>query len=96
MTVKDLLDEFDLEIDDVRWYMASYMADKLLSYRHEPEMLTRYIWSGELEGEFYNMEERLISDLQDQLDRDMTDEIRLRELMREMDYLRIRRQKKGF
>ncbi len=96
MTVKELLDEFELEIDDVRWYMSTYMAHRLLSYQHEPDMLIRYIWSGELEGDFYNMEERLIADLQDQLDRDVTDEVRLRDLMQEMNYLRTKRQKKGF
>ncbi|MDC7221707.1 MAG: hypothetical protein PQJ59_17375 [Spirochaetales bacterium] len=96
MNVNDLLNEFDLEVDDVRWYLSTYMAQRLLSYNHEPDLLARYIWSGELEGDFYNMEEKLIEDLQNQLDRNMTDETRLRELMREMDFLRKKRQKKGF
>ncbi len=96
MTVKELLDEYELEIDDVRWYLATYMSRRLLSYQHEPDELARYIWSGEMEGDFYNMEEKLIDDLQDQLERDLTDESRLRELMAEMNYLRKKRQKKGY
>jgi hypothetical protein len=96
MTVKELLDEYELELDDVRWYLSTYMTRRLLSYQNEPDLLTRYIWSGEMEGDFYNMEEKLIDDLQDQMDRDMTDETRLRELMNEMNFLRKKRQQKGF
>ncbi|MDC7222394.1 MAG: hypothetical protein PQJ60_01570 [Spirochaetales bacterium] len=95
MTVKELLDEYELEIDDVRWYLATYMSRRLLSYQQEPDLLARYIWSGELEGDFYDMEEKLISDLQDQLERDVIDETRLRDLMGEMDFLRKKRQMKG-
>lgn len=94
MTVKELLDEQNIEIDDVRWYMSSYMAQRILSYQSEPDLLIRYIWSGELEGDFYNMEEKLINDLQDQWDRDLTDETRIRELINEMVYLKQKRSKK--
>lgn len=92
MTVKDLLIEYNLEIDDVRWYMANYMTQKLLSYHREPELMAKYIWSGELESDFYNMEEKLLADLQDQLDRNVTDESLLRDLMSEMDFLRKKRE----
>jgi uncharacterized protein (UPF0548 family) len=93
MTIKELLKEYNLEIDDVRWYMSTYMAQRLLTYQNEPDLLARYIWSGELEGDFYNMEEKLLVDLQDQLDRDLTDITRIRELMSEMDFLRKKRNK---
>jgi hypothetical protein len=93
MTIKELLKEYNLEIDDVRWYMSTYMAQILLTYQNEPDLLARYIWSGELEGDFYNMEEKLLVDLQDQLDRDLTDITRIRELMSEMDFLRKKRNK---
>jgi uncharacterized protein (UPF0548 family) len=93
MTIKELLKEYNLEIDDIRWYMSTYMAQRLLTYQNEPDLLARYIWSGELEGDFYNMEEKLLVDLQDQLDRDLTDITRIRELMSEMDFLRKKRNK---
>ena len=94
MNVKEMLAGNDLEIDDVRWYMSTYMSERLLSYEKEPELLARYIWSGELESDFYNMEEKLLIDLQDQLDRNLTDISRIKELLSEMTFLKRKRERK--
>ena len=32
MNIKKLLAEFELEIDDVRWYLSNNLADRLLTY----------------------------------------------------------------
>ena len=52
-----MLEEYNLELDDVRWYCAALLAERLLSYKDNKKDLIRFIWSGELEGELYNMEE---------------------------------------
>ena len=85
MAIKDLLEEYGLEIDDVRWFLAARLTEKILSYRETPIDLTRMIWSGGIENELYNMEERYIEDLQDDLNRDFRDEARIREILNEVD-----------
>ncbi len=82
-TVKiiDLMKELDLEIDDLRWYLATQQSERLLQYRTRPGDLARLIWSGALERELYNMEERLVEELQRDLDQGLRDEAGVREIM---------------
>ena len=61
--IRELMHEYDLEIDDVRWYLAAMQAERLLSYRENKRELIRLIWSGSLEGELYDMEERFLGEL---------------------------------
>ncbi|MFW5684693.1 MAG: hypothetical protein ACOC1I_07565 [Spirochaetota bacterium] len=74
-----LQNEYDLTLDDIRWYLSVRMTESLLSQRETPEEITRRIWSGKLESELYDMEERFVRDLQDQLDRSLIDEQHVRE-----------------
>ena len=74
MTVRRLLDEYDLSIDDIRWYLSCEVTDSLLIHKDTPDDLTRVVWSGELEARLYDMEERFLASLQDELDRGLTDE----------------------
>lgn len=83
MTVRQLMDEYDLEIDDIRWYLSGLKAYALLELRDEPEELTRRIWSGALESELYDLEERYLRDLEDQLNRDVIDETVVRDILQE-------------
>jgi hypothetical protein len=91
MNVKALMQDYGLSIDDVRWYLAWTMSEQLLEHKEEPQALAHRIWSGKLEGELYDMEERFLRDLQDRLDRNLTDEHRVRELFREVHMARDRR-----
>lgn len=91
MKVKALLEEYDLELTDVRWYLSAQLADRLLGYKDHRDDLIRYIWSGELESELYNMEERFIADLQDEIDRNLRDEAHLRALMTEIETYKTKR-----
>lgn len=77
--VKELLNEYNLEIDDIRWYLSFLYHQKLLSYQHTPEELIKYIWSGELEASLYNMEEQYLNDLEEQLERNVIDESTIRD-----------------
>jgi hypothetical protein len=81
--IAELLGELDLEIDDIRWYLALGQADRLLQYRQQRRELARLIWSGKLEAELYEMEERFLQELQGKLDRGTRDEAQVRALLRE-------------
>lgn len=84
MKVSDLLAERGLELDDVRWYLATVLAGRLLEHRGRPQELVRLIWSGKLEAELYNAEERYLGELQRRIDAGTMDEHALREIVREV------------
>ena len=84
MKIKELVQEYDLEIDDIRWYLATLQAERLLSYREKKRELIRLIWSGSLEGELYDMEERFLGELQDLLEQGSRDEIQVRAILKEI------------
>ncbi len=91
MSVEGIRDEYDLSLDDVRWYLSSTITDSLLSQRDRPEEIVRRIWSGSLEGELYDMEERFLRTLQDELDRGLIDESTIREHFERARILKMRR-----
>ena len=67
MNTKTLLGEYDLDIDDVRWYLAVRKAEELLGFSSEPRELIRRIWSKALEAELYEMEDRFLSQIDEGL-----------------------------
>ncbi len=81
MTVKELLEEYGLEIDDIRWYCSVLQANRLISFADDQDELVRQIWSGRLSDDLHNMEEKFLEALEDQWERDVTDESGLREIM---------------
>ena len=91
MSIMELLKEYGLEIDDVRWYLSKIMAQRLLSYNGSPGELIKFIWSGELNDQLYNMEERYLQELQDQIDENTLDESHVRDMLSEMDAERRKR-----
>jgi hypothetical protein len=93
MRVVQLLEDYDLSIDDVRWYLSTIMAHRLLTYEERPEELGQFIWSGRLADELYNMEERYLASLQDQLDRELMDESKVRETLAEVEAAKRKRRR---
>jgi hypothetical protein len=91
VNIGEMMKEYDLEIDDVRWYLACLQADRLLGYRDKKRELIRLIWPGELEGARYDMEERFLGELQGRLDRGTRDEIQVRSVLREVVSCREKR-----
>jgi hypothetical protein len=75
--------EYDLDIDDMRWYKSCLTAQELLSHQENVDELIQLIWSGKLSDQLHDMEEKYIEDLQDQLDRDILDEAGIRETLAE-------------
>jgi hypothetical protein len=93
MTVEAIMEEYDLTIDDLRYYLSFELAESLLTYREDPHGLARLIWSGKLESELYNMADRYIEEKKEELSRDLIDEARLRETFREA--LRVRKERRS-
>ncbi|MEE8440121.1 MAG: hypothetical protein V3S41_00245 [Spirochaetia bacterium] len=91
MTLSSLLDEYNLTLDDLRWYLARLLTDSLMTSRDDPEEITRRIWSGSLEAELYNMEELYLARLQEERDRGITDEQAIREQLEHARLLKLRR-----
>ncbi len=91
MNIKSLLTEYSLEIDDVRWYLSRVLTERIQSMAEKPEELTRFIWSSALSDELYNMEERFLKTLQDQIDEKTLDESHLRDMLADMETARRRR-----
>ncbi|MCF6336187.1 MAG: hypothetical protein L3J12_10645 [Spirochaetales bacterium] len=90
--IKELLDEYSLEIGDIRWMLANRLTESILSNNHDPEELTNIIWKGELESDLYNMEERFLNDMEFQLEREIIDEAWIRGNLAEASELKcIRR-----
>jgi hypothetical protein len=81
MTVRTIMEEYSLEIDDIRWYLSSETTTQILTYKDKPDELTRFVWSGQLADQLYNMEDRFLKDLQDRWDRGLSDEQRIREIL---------------
>jgi len=93
MTLLSLLDEYNLTLDDVRWYLAKLLADSLMTNQDDPEEIIRRIWSGSLEAELYDMEESYLARLQEEYDRGITDEQAIREQLDQARLLKLRRRR---
>ncbi len=93
MSIARIRAEHDLSLDDIRWYLSWAVTDSLLSQREQPEDIVRRIWSGSLEDELYDMEERFLRTLQDELDRGLIDESTVREHFERARILKMRRQR---
>ena len=89
--IRELMQEYDLEIDDLRWHLSVQLAQRLLSYREKKRELIRLIWSGSLESELYDMEERFLEELQNRLDGGSRDEIQVRGILKEVAASRQKR-----
>jgi hypothetical protein len=95
MRLADLLDEYDISLDDVRWHLSLMQANRLLTYEERPEELARLIWSGSLESELHDMEEELLTSLQKDLDSGRIDEEQVRLTLEEVRASKISRRRKS-
>lgn len=93
MNVMTLLEEYDLSLDDVRWYLSALVADSLLTSKDEPERIVHRIWSGSLEAELYNLEESFLARLQDEHNRGIVDEQAIRDQLESARMAKFRRQR---
>jgi hypothetical protein len=90
-----IMAEYGLGIDDVRWYLALQQADRLLQYRQRRLELARLIWSGRLEADLYEMPERFLQEMQARLERGTRDEAQVRTIFRQVADSRDQRPRPG-
>jgi len=79
--LEKLLKEYDIEIDDIRWFLSVQIAEEILTLQNEPRKLIENIWSGRLGDHIYQMEEHFLEKIQDELERGIIDEAKVREKM---------------
>ncbi len=91
MKIPELLEELDLSLDDIRWFLAVRQTERLLSLKDSPLEITRLLWSGVLERELYDMEERFLAEQGEALARGRRDETVVRQLLAEVARARARR-----
>lgn len=93
MTIRELLDEYNLADDDIRWSLCMRMAESfaVLLVDEGPEALAQRLWAGSIGDELYDMEERWMRDRGDRFSRTILDEGHLRDELSGMDLDRIKR-----
>ena len=91
MKITELLEELDLSLDDIRWFLAVRQTERLLSLKDSPQEITRLLWSGVLERELYDMEERFLAEQGEALARGRRDQTVVRQLLAEVARARARR-----
>ncbi|MCK5672494.1 MAG: hypothetical protein KAH95_03915 [Spirochaetales bacterium] len=89
--IQDLMIEYRLEIDDIRWFISYQQTISILSFSETPLEITTKIWSGKLEAELYNLEEKYLENISSQLERGLIDEAWIREQFAEASELRSKR-----
>lgn len=82
--IKELMIEYNLEIDDIRWYLSVQFSRKLLEYKEDIPGLAQFIWSKKMETELYDMEETFIKTLEQDFIQKLIDESRVREIFSEI------------
>ena len=85
MTVKSIIEEYAIELDDIRWYLSVREADRLLTYRDDVRTLATLIQSGRLEADWYRMAERFLDELQEKLEKRTVDEAEIRKICAEIE-----------
>jgi hypothetical protein len=91
MKIAELLEELDLSLDDIRWFLAVRETERLLALKDTPLEITRLLWSGALERDLYDMEERFLAEQGEALHRGRRDETAVRLLLAEVARVRARR-----
>ncbi len=89
--IKALMKEYNIELTDIRWLIAHRITVSLLSSNDNSEEISTRIWSGKLESELYNMEEKFLDDIISQLKMGLIDEAWIREQFAEASELKCRR-----
>lgn len=93
MNIYDLMKEYTIELNDVRWFLAKNLAYTLTELSRNQDYLTDYIASGELDEELYNMEENYIDELQNLMERNQIDIVNIRETFNSILILKEKRKR---
>ena len=81
MDINALIDEYGLDLNDIRWYLSGRIAQTIKTLAADINDLTAYIWSGKLEGDIYNIEETYLEKLQEDMERRIKTESEIRDIL---------------
>ncbi len=90
--LQKLMKEYRLEMADIRWLLSNRITISILSDSDNSKEITSRIWSGKLESELYNMEEKFLEDIVFQMERGLIDETWVREQFAEASELKCRKE----
>lgn len=95
MTLHELLDEYNLATDDIRWSLCLRLTESLIHKLETegPDAVTRELWLGNIGDDLYDMEERWTRDRGERLERAVLDEGHLRDELAVMTLDRINRRR---
>lgn len=94
MKIYELMKEYKIEMDDVRWFLSLQKARDLATKALDPVDLVVYVHSKELEADLYDMEQRYLDEVQSQWDLKRFDEADVREVLYRINREKNRRREK--
>ena len=86
-----LMDEYNLEIDDIRWFLSVRLTDELMNFQTKQWQLIEEIWSGRLGDKLFHLEEQFLEDTERLWDTGQTEEGKIRDLFAEARACKRRR-----
>ncbi len=81
MNIIEEMKQFNIDIDDVRWYLCVQKSKELMVLKETPGAFITYMHSKKLEADLYNMEENFLNYLQSELNNRKMDEASIRETL---------------
>lgn len=93
MLIDEIMEEFHLTNDDIRWFLSLQKAREIFALNDNPLQVVQYIHSKKLEVDLYDMEDRYLSELQNRYETKLIDEATIREELYRINREKINRQK---
>lgn len=91
MIIDELMEEYGLDLNDVRWYLCSQIANNIVNMAKIVDDITAYLWSGKIESELYNIEELYLENLKKDLKDDVKTETEIRDIFAQIFAVRDRK-----
>ncbi|WP_028973605.1 hypothetical protein [Spirochaeta cellobiosiphila] len=90
--IRELIEEFEITIDDIRWYLSHNMMTKIKEYiTSDPYLLVEYISKGRLEIDLYDMVDKFQVELEEDYQKGYLDESYIRDIFQEILQLKSKR-----
>ena len=77
------MEEYGLEIDDVRWLLSVQLTEELMSFQTKQWQLIEEIWSGRLGDRLFQLEEHFLEETERLLETGQTEEGKVRDFFAE-------------
>lgn len=92
--MQSLMDEYNLDIDDIRWYLSVQLTEELMAYYARQWNLIEEIWSGRLGDRLFHLEEQFLEDTERLWNSGQSEEGKIRDIFAAVRASKRRRQLK--